>query len=127
MTPSRPYLVRALHAWIIDNELTPQLVVDCHANGVQVPPGFVQDGKIVLNISAKAVRNLKIGNDWIEFAARFGGTPYDVVLPTSAILAVYAKETGVGMAFQDEPVEEGTSPPEPPQDKPPRPPLRVVK
>ncbi|NIR28620.1 MAG: ClpXP protease specificity-enhancing factor [Gammaproteobacteria bacterium] len=126
MTPSRPYLVRAVHDWIVDNDLTPQLVVNAETNGVQVPPGFVQDGKIVLNISSKAVRNLQIGNEWIGFAARFGGAPYDVVVPTSAVLAVYARETGVGMAFQEK-TTDGQPPPEPPEGKPSRPSLRVVK
>lgn len=126
MSPSRPYLVRAIHDWIVDNELTPQLVVNAGADGVRVPSGFVQDGKIVLNISSKAVRNLQIGNEWIEFGARFGGAPFEVALPTSAVLAVYAKETGVGMAFHEE-TTDGQPPPDPPGDKPPRPPLRVVK
>lgn len=127
MTPSRPYLVRAIHDWIVDNDLTPQLVVNADTDGVQVPAQFVQDGKIVLNISSKAVRNLQLGNEWIEFIARFGGAPYDVVLPTSAVLAVYARETGVGMAFQEETAGDRQPPPEPPEGKPPRPPLRVVK
>jgi len=126
MTPSRPYLVRAIHDWIVDNNLTPQLVVNADAEGVQVPSPYVQDGKIVLNISCRAVRDLKLGNEWIEFGARFAGTPYAVVLPTSAVLAVYAKETGVGMAFQ-EMGPDGGGPPEPSEEKSSRPSLRVVK
>jgi len=112
MTPSRPYLVRAIHDWIVDNGLTPQIVVNAAMAGVHVPPAYVQDGKIVLNIAGSAVRNLVLGNDHVEFSARFGGRPFEVSLPTAAVMAVYARENGVGMAFQEEePPPEGDGDP----------------
>lgn len=103
MTPSRPYLVRALNEWIIDNGMTPYVVVDVGIKGVQVPEDFVTNGQIVLNISAGAVRNLLIDNSAIEFNARFGGVPMQVYVPMSAIMAVYSKENGQGMVFGSEP------------------------
>lgn len=125
MTPSRPYLLRAIHDWIVDNNLTPQLVVDAGVEGVQVPPEHVREGRIVLNVAASAVRDLTLGNEWIEFGARFGGVPRQILLPTKAVLAVYARENGVGMAFQEQ--EPDGEPPEPGGSKPERPSLRVVK
>lgn len=103
MTPSRPYLVRALNEWIIDNGMTPYVVVDVGIKGVQVPEDFVTNGQIVLNISAGAVRNLLIDNSAIEFNARFGGVPMQVYVPMSAIMAIYSKENGQGMVFGSEP------------------------
>ncbi len=129
MTPSRPYLIRAVHEWIIDNALTPQIVVDAEFEGVQVPRQYVSDGRIVLNISERAVRSLVIGNEKIEFGARFGGTVFQVSVPVNAVQAVIARENGAGMSFP----EEETPEPEPPdgdsnEPKPPgRPALRVVK
>lgn len=129
MTPSRPYLIRAVHEWIIDNALTPQIVVDAEFEGVQVPRQYVSDGRIVLNISERAVRTLVIGNEKIEFGARFGGTVFQVSVPVNAVQAVIARENGAGMSFPDEEAPE----PEPPdgdsdEPKPPgRPALRVVK
>lgn len=125
MTSSRPYLVRAIHEWIVDNGLTPQLIVDAQVEGVDVPNQYVQDGKIVLNVSATAVADLVLGNDAIMFNARFAGVATEVCIPTHAVLAVYASENGVGMAFQDN--ETGTPPSGPPDDEPPKPTLRVVK
>ncbi len=103
MTPSRPYLVRALNEWILDNEMTPYLVVDAGIQGVQVPQEFVTDGQIVLNICPSAVVDLSIDNDAVEFSARFGGVPMQVYVPFSAIMAIYAKENGQGMVFGAEP------------------------
>lgn len=126
MTSSRPYLIRAIHEWIVDNGLTPYLIVDALVPGVEVPSQYVQQGRVVLDVSPRAVRGLRLENDWIEFNARFGGTPRSVRVPTQAIQAVYAKENGVGMAFQEQgPGDE--PPPEPSGDKVPRPRLRVVK
>nr|MBS0021189.1 ClpXP protease specificity-enhancing factor [Gammaproteobacteria bacterium] len=95
MKSSRPYLIRAIHQWIVDNELTPYLIVDALAPGVEVPKQYVQQGRIVLDVSPRAVRSLQLGNDWIEFSARFGGASLPVRVPTHAIQAVYAKENGV--------------------------------
>lgn len=103
MNPSRPYLVRALQEWILDNSCTPHLAVDAHVEGVVVPTQFVQDGQIVLNISPSAVQNLFIDNDGVSFNARFGGVPMNVFVPMVAIMAVYARENGQGMGFGMEP------------------------
>jgi stringent starvation protein B len=125
MTPSRPYLLRAIHEWIADNNLTPHLLADASFEGAVVPSQFVEDGKIVFNIGVRAVQSLQLRNDAVEFEARFGGTPMHVYLPILAVLAIYAKENGKGMIFTE---EEGTTPPEgsgPEKSK--KPSLRVVK
>ena len=124
MTSSRPYLVRAIREWIVDNSFTPQLIVDADVDGVSVPTEHVRDGKIVLNVSDTAVRGLTMDNEWVSFDARFSGRPMSVAVPMCAVLAVYAKENGVGMAFQD---EEDDPTPTPDDDKPQRPALRIVK
>jgi stringent starvation protein B len=102
MTPNRPYLIRALYEWILDNEMTPYLLVDSARPGTRVPMDLVQEGKIVLNISPSAVRGLVLGNEHIAFDARFGGVPMDVEVPTNAVLGIYARENGRGMLFPDE-------------------------
>ena len=135
MTSSRPYLVRAIYQWIVDNGCTPQIVVDAEVDGVVVPAQYVQEGRIVLNVSATAVRGLSLGDQTIEFHARFGGSPFHVSLPVGAVVAMVARENGAGMSFPAEETE--TDPPQPPDDGAPgpgegapkrvRPPLRVVK
>ena len=125
MTSSRPYLLRAVHEWIVDNGMTPQIVVDTQQEQVQVPAAYVRDGKIVLNISATAVRELSLDNERVAFNARFGGSPFDVVVPVRAVLAIMARENGVGMAFPDP--EEDRTPSSPPPEPGGRPNLRVVK
>lgn len=120
-------MIRALHAWIVDNGLTPHLVVNAEAAAVQVPRDFVDGGKVVLNVSPTATSGLHLGNDRIEFRARFSGRPYQVVLPPESVLAMYARENGVGMAFQDD-GPEGDPPAQGPQDGgAARPRLRIVK
>jgi stringent starvation protein B len=116
MTSHRPYLLRALYAWISDNEMTPHLLVDAGQPGVQVPPHTVKDGKVVLNIAARAVTALDLGNEAVQFTARFGGVSHPVYVPVSAILAVYARETGQGMALPDDTSASGADgePPNPP-------------
>lgn len=130
MTPSRPYLVRAINEWLVDNNLTPHVLVDATRPGVQVPSGYVQDGRIVLNVAPGAVRDLFIRNEALSFSARFGGTPMLVQVPMSAVLAIYARENGQGMFFDENedfpPEDEGGDPP-PEPEKPARPTLRVVK
>jgi len=101
VTSSRPYLVRAIYDWIADNGFTPQLIVNAEMPGVMVPAEHVRKGKIVLNVAARAVRELSLGNELIEFDARFSGRGQHVRLPMRAVLAVYASENGVGMAFQE--------------------------
>lgn len=127
MTPNRPYLLRAMHEWIVDNGLTPQIVVDAGHEQVRIPPSCAQDGKVVLNISASAVRGLRLGNEWVEFSARFGGAPYDVAAPVHTVLAIVARENGVGMSFPEQP-SDGPAPGGSPSPEPRgRPNLRVVK
>lgn len=98
----RPYLIRAIYDWVLDNGLTPYLLVAADEPDVEVPTQYVgDDGKIVMNLSPTAVRGLDLGNDVVRFEARFSGTPHHVFIPTGAVLAVYAKETGEGMLFGD--------------------------
>lgn len=104
MLSSRPYLARGLYEWLLDNEHTPYVVVDAEQAGVVVPRQFVQNGQIVLNVGPTAVRDLHIENDAITFGARFGGQPMQVVVPMPALIAIYARENGVGMVFGHEPV-----------------------
>ncbi len=100
MTPITPYLLRAYHEWILDNNCTPYIVVDSFQKDVQVPAGFVQpDGQITLNISPQATGNLCLGEQAIEFNARFSGQVHHLYVPCSAVLAIFAKETGQGTAF----------------------------
>ena len=124
MTPSRPYLIRAIHEWIVDNGMTPYLLVDVTFPGVMVPEQSIQDGKIVLNISPQAVQGLVLGNESIEFNARFSGTPMSVAVPIHAALALYARENGRGMVFTE---EEDEPPQGPAPDEPKRPALKIVK
>lgn len=124
MTPNRPYLIRAVNEWLLDNQCTPHLLVNAEAPGVDVPKQYIQDGKIVLNIGPSAVEGLRVSNEDVTFLARFSGVSQLVSFPVSAVLAIYAKENGRGMMFGEG--EEGPEP-EGPDDKPPRPSLKVVK
>ncbi|MBZ9557167.1 MULTISPECIES: ClpXP protease specificity-enhancing factor [unclassified Modicisalibacter] len=112
MHSSRPYLARALYEWLLDNDHTPYIVVDAEREGVQVPGQFVQNGQIVLNVAPSAVRELNMANDAITFNARFGGQPMQVIVPCEALIALYARENGVGMVFGHEPVMPGEPAPE---------------
>ncbi len=130
MTSNRPYLIRALYEWILDNAMTPHILVNAVLSGVEVPTQHVHEGRIVLNVSPSAVQGLQIGNDWIEFSARFGGLARTVRVPVMAVLAIYARENGQGTAFPEElGYEPPPSPPEPPQqpERGKRPALKVVK
>src|SRR5512139_1281543 len=102
MKSSRPYLVRALHEWILDNGCTPYLLVDAHASGVEVPQQYVKNGQIVLNISPGAIADMQISNEAIHFRGRFGGVAIDVFVPMAAVLGIYARENGQGMVFEAE-------------------------
>jgi stringent starvation protein B len=102
MTSHRPYLLRALYEWIADNGLTPHLLVDATKPSVQVPRHAVKDGRIVLNVAERAVAGLEMTNDTIRFSARFGGVSHAVSVPVSAVLAIYARENGQGMALPPE-------------------------
>lgn len=102
MTSTRPYLLRAIYEWVLDNQLTPHVVVNAHEEGVRVPQEYVQDGQITLNLSPDAVKNLNMDNDSLSFSARFRGVPMDIQVPVAAILGVYARENGQGMMFGEE-------------------------
>ncbi|MBH3376211.1 MULTISPECIES: ClpXP protease specificity-enhancing factor [Pseudomonas] len=143
MNSSRPYLVRALYEWIVDNDCTPHMLVNAEYAKVQVPDGFANDGQIVLNISPSAVRNLHMDNDAVSFEGRFSGVTHSLFVPVGAILGIYARENGQGMVFEleqplldgddledddvqpddDGPPEGGGQPPRPTG----RPSLKVVK
>ncbi len=155
MTSHRPYLLRALYEWIADNGMTPHILVDARLPGVRVPAHAVKDGRIVLNIADRAVAKLEMDNDSVRFSARFGGVSQSVMVPMAAVLAIYARETGQGMALPEDmagtsaddaldddeamPVDarpvleavDGDGPDDPPDDDPPPEPrrahLRVVK
>ncbi len=99
MNSNKPYLLRALNEWILDNGQTPYIIVDVHADGIEVPEQAIQDGKLVLNIAPQATRKLEMGNDSISFQARFSGSPSDIYLPIDAVMAIYARENGQGMMF----------------------------
>lgn len=130
MTSSRPYMVRAIYDWVLDNDCTPYLLVNALYEGVEVPQQYVDDGKIVLNIAPQAVAGLQIENDMLSFSGRFSGVARDVFVPMSAVLGIYARENGQGMLFD---AEEPSPPPEPAPESPDagrpakRPSLKVVK
>jgi stringent starvation protein B len=131
MTPNRPYLIRALYEWILDNQMTPHLLVDATKPDAALPAQFIQDGKIVLNISPSAVRGLVLGNERISFNARFGGVAMDVAVPAEAVMGIYARENGRGMLFPDEEplADRQRGPDDEPEPPPPRerPTLKVIK
>jgi stringent starvation protein B len=142
MNSSRPYLVRALYEWIVDNDCTPHILVNAEYRAVQVPQGFATDGQIVLNVSPNAVRHLHMDNEAVSFEGRFGGVAHTLYVPVGAILGIYARENGQGMVFDPEvpglddelgledDQQAGDDQP-PPSDQPPRPSgrpsLKVVK
>ncbi len=128
MTSLKPYLIRSIYQWILDNNLTPYLLVDAENANAILPTQFVDDGKIVLNIRPEAVEALSLGNDLIEFNARFSGKSMHIIAPVVAVMALYAKENGKGMVFnpEDDDVDD-TPPPEKTPPTPNRPKLRVVK
>ena len=132
MTSSRPYLLRALYEWILDNHCTPYVVVNANGDGVQVPNAYVKDGQIVLNVAPTAVVGLKLENDSLEFNARFGGVAMQIYVPMNSVLGIYARENGRGMIFEHE--EMGPESPPPTngnggekEKKPGRPGLKIVK
>jgi stringent starvation protein B len=125
MTSSVPYLLRAINEWILDNGLTPYLILDTAVDDTSVPIEYVKDGQIVLNISSAAIRDLVIGDDHIAFSGRFGGVPHEIYAPMKAVMGIVAKENGEGMWFP-----RGDSEPEPPprlSKKKGPPELKVIK
>ena len=130
MTPSRPYIMRALYEWIVENDCTPYLLVDAAISDVLVPQQYVKDGQIVLNVSPGAVMDLNISNDAVTFNGRFGGVAFDIYVPVGAVMGIYARENGQGMVFDAEEAVDDT----PPDDTPPspvkpekRPSLKIVR
>jgi stringent starvation protein B len=113
MTSNRPYLLRAIYDWITDNNLTPYILVDAAREGVRVPPQVIKNGQVVLNLAMRAVANLDLGNEWISFQARFSGVSQSILIPVSAVLALYAQENGQGMMFPAEEGDGGDVPPPP--------------
>ncbi len=124
---TKPYLIRAIYEWCADNGLTPYLAVRVDAH-TRVPMGYVKDGEIVLNLGAEAVRNLHLGNDVIACSGRFGGVAHELLVPVAAVIGIFARENGQGLAFE---AQEG--PGQPPEGGEPsashgnKPRLRVVK
>lgn len=127
--PKRPYLLRAMHQWITECGNTPHVIVDAGRQGAEVPRAYVKDGKIVLNLSEGATQRLRLGNEEVEFEARFAGVIHHVRFPVSAVLGVYARETGEGMVFSEQDL--GPEPPTRPKTAEEgaarRPQLKVVK
>lgn len=113
MNSTKPYLIRAFYEWIVDNNCTPYIVVNADSDGVSVPPQYVDNGQIILNISMNAASNLKLDNEEITFSARFAGVVYEIIIPVKAVLAIYARENGRGMVFAE---EEPPTPPSPETD-----------
>ncbi|HVC37134.1 MAG TPA: ClpXP protease specificity-enhancing factor [Gammaproteobacteria bacterium] len=113
MLSRKPYLLRAMHQWIVDSGHTPHIVVDVNVAGVEVPPGYAKDGKLVLNVSYEATQKLELVSEYVEFSARFGGVSRLAHVPMDAVLAIYAHETGQGMIFEpkDEPAPAGSPSP----------------
>jgi stringent starvation protein B len=126
MNSSRPYLIRAIYEWIVDNGLTPHMLVNAGLPLTRVPEEFVEDGRIVLNLSVSAVQGLLLGNEQISFSARFSGKSSQIVVPVNAVIALYARENGKGMVFPEEPaISEATAPES--ADTPKKPVFTVVK
>ena len=127
LTSSQPYLLRAIYEWIVDNSLTPYILVDASNDDVLVPRQYVENGKIVLNIAPRAVSNLELSNEQVLFDARFSGKPMQVMLPMRAVLAIYAKENGQGMVFNETTASPEPEPPGSNPSDPQKPTLRLVK
>jgi stringent starvation protein B len=125
MNSSRPYLIRAIYQWIVDNGTTPHLLVDASLQGVRVPREYVENEKIILNIGPMAAHGLQLGNEQVDFSARFAGKSCQVSVPVQAVLAIYARENGQGMVFNEERRKDPQAGAN--KEKPRKPHLRVVK
>ena len=126
MTSSKPYLVRALYDWILDNDTTPYILVNTDTDQVLIPPGIANDGKVVLNLAPAAIQNLEMTNEYVSFSARFNGVAENIYCPIASLMAIYARENGEGMMF---PAEDSESDADQPDDdtKPKGPTLKVIK
>ena len=131
MNSSKPYLVRALYEWILDNDTTPYILVDTSIDQVLVPPGIANDGKVVLNLAPAAIENLEMTNEHVSFSARFNGVAENIYCPIMSLLAIYARENGEGMMFPVEESDDDTDQPDEDQSsdstKPKGPTLKVIK
>jgi stringent starvation protein B len=124
---SRPYLLRAINEWLVDNDLTPHLLVNADYQNVQVPLDYVDDGKIVLNLAPSAIQMLSIDNEAISFNARFAGKPNNIYIPIEACMAIYAKENGKGMVFNEEKDNGPDKPDDSAKKSDSKPSLKIVK
>jgi len=124
MTPLKPYLIRSIYDWVVDNNLTPHFLVDATHPQAKVPSEYIEEGKIILNARPAAIQGLSIDNESIQFNTRFSGQSVAIFIPIPAVLAVYAQENGRGMVFDPE-EENDTPPPEPTPPK--RSHLQIVK
>jgi stringent starvation protein B len=129
MTPLKPYLIRSLHEWILDNGLTPYLLVNVHYEGVSVPKAYISEGRIILNTHPSAVTNWALDNEVVSFSARFSGKSEHIYIPVAAVLATYAKENGKGMMFDEQFGDDVPPDPETPSEKKAtkKPALKLVK
>ena len=108
---TRPYLIRAIYEWCVDSSLTPYLAVRVNEQ-TEVPLAYVKDGEIVLNLGVGAVRNLQMGNEMITCSGRFGGVPFNLMVPVEAVTGIFAKETGQGLVFQGADPQQPSPPPD---------------
>ncbi len=99
MTPNKPYVIRAFYEWLLDNEVTPYILVDASNESVLIPDGIANDGKVVLNLVPSAIQQLEMTNEYLSFSARFNGVAHDIYCPMASILAIYARENGEGTMF----------------------------
>ncbi len=132
MSPLKLYLIRAVYDWAVDANFTPHVLVDATAPGAKVPPGYVENGRVVLNIHPRAVNHFEFAADALRFSARFGAQSFVVEIPYIAVLAIYARENNQGISFPEASAEEKQNiqpQDQPPDNKPPSkgPSLRVVK
>ena len=140
MTSNKPYLIRALYEWLVDNDATPYIMVDTTQSGVMIPPGIDHDGQVVLNIAMRAVQGLDLANGQITFSARFSGATHHLYIPMRAVMAIYSKEDGEGMMFAEDSTESVEQPADVPasavdapvpelksEDKAGKPGLKIVK
>jgi stringent starvation protein B len=125
MNSLKPYLIRAVYDWIVDNELTPHLLVNADNNKGSLPTDYIEDGKILLNIRPQAVEALSLGDNAIEFNTRFNGKSTPIEVAVNAVMAIYAKENGKGLVFDQEPDSGDDNPPN--ERTPSKPNLRIVK
>lgn len=128
MSSQKPYLIRAIYEWLLDNDLTPYLLVNTLVEGVKVPEAYIDDNKIVLNIAPDAIQHFHADNHWVSFSARFSGKAMELFIPIDAIQGIYGKENNQGMFFTDDDPTPPSPPEEPKGTKPTsRPSLKIVK